>query len=186
MGPTDNSQERAWVAAAQRGDRGAFDRLLATHTPRLLALAQRILGNAADAEDAVQNALASAWLALSRFDQARPLGPWLATITINKCRDAIRSRRFALILRPTGEEVTASIADDTPDQEHRLQDRQMLAQVEREIVRLPLKLREPFVLATFDNRSQADVAVILDISEKAVETRIYRARQRLREKFADM
>lgn len=186
MGPTDNSQERAWVTAAQRGDRGAFDRLLAQHTPRLLALARRMLGNAPDAEDAVQNALASAWLALSRFDPARPIGPWMATITINKCRDAIRSRRLTQILRPAGEEVTALIADQTPNQEHQLNDRQLLAQVEHEIVRLPLKLREPFVLATFDNRSQADVATILDISEKTVETRIYRARQRLREKFADM
>ena len=112
--------------------------------------------------------------------------PWMATITINKCRDAIRSRRFAQIWRPTGEDITALIADETPNQEHRLHDRQLLAQVEHEIVRLPLKLREPFVLATFDSRSQAEVADILDISEKAVETRIYRARQRLREKFADI
>ena len=180
-----DTNERALVEAAQGGDRGAFDRLLEQHTPRLFALANRMLGNVPDSEDAVQNALASAWLALSRFDPALCLGPWLATITINKCRDAIRSRRFAQMLSSGGDDGTVLIADDTPDQEHQLHGRQLLAQVEREIVLLPSKLREPFVLVTFDNRSQAEAAAILDISEKAVETRIYRARQQLREKFAD-
>jgi RNA polymerase sigma-70 factor (ECF subfamily) len=181
----DDFDEERLIAAAQQGDRGAFDRLISHHGPRLLLLANRMLGNAADAEDAVQNAMASAWLALSRFDRMRPLAPWLTTIAINKCRDVVRRRRFMRLLPTGGDEAVKLIADDAPDQDLQMEKRELLDRVAREIVRLPLKLREPFVLVTFDGRTQADAAAILGVSEKAVETRIYRARMRLREKFSE-
>mgnify|MGYP003547813296 FL=1 len=52
-----------------------------------------------------------------------------------------------------------------------------------EIERLPVRLREALVLVSIDGRSQAEAASLLGVSEKAIETRVYRARQRLREKF---
>ena len=64
--------------------------------------------------------------------------------------------------------------------------RHALALVREEITRLPSNLKEPFVLVTFDGRSQAEAAQILGITEKAVETRIYRARARLKQKFQNI
>ena len=53
----------------------------------------------------------------------------------------------------------------------------------RAIERLPVKLREALVLVTIDGRSQREAAELLGVTEKTIETRIYRARQRLREKL---
>jgi len=141
-----------------------------------------MLGNDSDAQDAVQNALASAWIALPRFDLDRPFSPWITTILINKSRDALRSRRFSSFFNFGSETEIADLPDAEPDQERQLAANQLLALVQREITRLPARLKEPFVLVTFDGRSQGEAAQILGISEKAVETRIYRARKRLREK----
>jgi len=178
-----DSDEAQQLADARAGDRGAFDRLVARHAPRLIGLAARMLGEKSDAEDAVQDALASAWLALHRFDLDKPAGPWLATITINKCRDAMRRRRLARLLSFAADQRADDIIDLSPDQEQQLAERQLLARVRREIARLPPKLKEPFVLVVFDDRSQEEAARILGISRKSVETRIYRARNFLREKF---
>jgi RNA polymerase sigma-70 factor (ECF subfamily) len=178
-----NRDEIRLIVAAQSGDRGAFDRIVARHAPRLIRLAVRMLASDADAEDAVQNAMASAWLALHRFDPDKPVGPWLTTITINKCRDAMRGRALRRIFRFDREDYVEGVPDPEPGQDRQLSDRQMLALVQREIARLPQRLKEPFALVTFDGRSQAEAAAILGITEKAVETRIYRARTRLREKF---
>jgi len=80
-------------------------------------------------------------------------------------------------------EDTLSIADDKPDPEEVAVKREELRQLQAEIERLPIRLREALVLVTIDGRSQAEAASLLDVSEKAIETRVYRARQRLREKF---
>lgn len=182
MSGASGVDEEALVVAAADGSRNAYDSLVELHAPRLLAIARRMLGNDVDAQDAVQNALASAWLALPRFDTGRPFAPWITTILINKSRDAIRSRRFSSLFRFGSETEIVDLPDDEPDQERQVAANQLLAFVQSEIARLPPRLKEPFVLVTFDGRSQAETAQILGISEKAVETRIYRVRKALREK----
>ena len=176
---TDDAQ---LIAAAKAGSRQAFDRLVSRHAPRLLVLANRMLASEADAEDAVQNAMASAWLALGRFDLSRNVAPWLTTITINKCRDHLRRQRLKSLLRIDSADAVQVLADDAPGPEQEAIDRQLLAEVRKQIARLPIRLKEPFVLVALDGWSQAEAAELLAISEKAVETRIYRARKRLREK----
>ena len=63
-------------------------------------------------------------------------------------------------------------------------DRQELGRVRRAIAELPASLKEPLVLHTIEGLSQADTAAVLAISEKAVETRLYRARAKLLEKMS--
>ena len=140
------------------------------------------MGNSSDAEDAVQEALAAAWFKLASFDLSRPISPWLTRITVNKCRDLLRKRRIMQFFEfHSDNEAGLIIADDAPNPNVELQARQALEIMQREITRLPAKLREPFVLVTFGDNSQAQAAHILGISEKADETRIYRARTKLRE-----
>ena len=184
MGIPTEANESELVRAAAAGDRSSFDALAGHHAPRLLAIAFRMLGDRSDAEDAVQNAFASAWLALPRFDLNRPFSPWLTTITINKCRDAARSGRFKRFFRSTTEFDAMVLADDQPDQQRQVAGAQLLAQVKQEISRLPSRLKEPFVLVVLEGQSQAEAAQSLGISEKAVETRIYRARKKLKDKVA--
>lgn len=174
--------ENALIAEAAKGSKAAFNRVMNHQAPRLQNIALRMMGNSSDAEDAVQEALAAAWFKLASFDLSRPISPWLTRITVNKCRDLLRKRRIRQFFEfHSDNEAGLTIADDTPDPSAELQARQALEFMQREITRLPAALREPFVLVTFGENSQAEAAHILGISEKAVEMRIYRARNRLRE-----
>lgn len=174
--------ENALIAEAAKGSKAAFNRVMNEQAPRLQNIALRMMGNSSDAEDAVQEALAAAWFKLASFDLSRPISPWLTRITVNKCRDLLRKRRIRQFFEfHSDNEASMMVADDAPDPCAELQAHQALEVMQKEITRLPATLREPFVLVTFAENSQAEAAHILGISEKAVETRIYRARNRLRE-----
>jgi RNA polymerase sigma-70 factor (ECF subfamily) len=84
--------ERDLIAAAGRGDDAAFGRLVAPYRRELQAHAYRMLGSAADAEEAVQDALLGAWRGLARFEGRSSLRSWLYTITTNASLKTIRRR----------------------------------------------------------------------------------------------
>ena len=180
--PNPQVPDSVLIAEAAKGSKAAFNTVMIQQAPRLHNVALRLMGNSSDAEDAVQEALAAAWFKLASFDQSRPINPWLTRITVNKCRDILRKRRVRQFFEFDGSgDIELRIADTAPDPSEDLQARQTLEVMQREITRLPAKLREPFVLVTFGDNSQAQAAHVLGISEKAVETRIYRARTKLRE-----
>lgn len=168
------------VGRVKAGDRAAFDKLVRPIAPRLLLLATRMLGSPADAEDAVQNALASVWLSRQRLDSSSPIRGYLTTITLNKCRDHLRRRKAASFLGFGTDIDDASILADDPASDMITSDRQDLARVQQEIGKLPIKLREALLLVVIDGRSHLEAAHLIGVSEKTIETRIYRARKRLR------
>lgn len=176
------STETELIEAARDGNRRAFGQLVESHAPRLMSLSLKMLASRSDAEDVVQEAFASAWLSLKKFDLSQPFEPWLTTIALNKARDALRRRRTARLFggKTDGLEVPSPAA--APDVE--VEDRSLLADVQRSIARLPTRLREPFVLVVLEGWSQAEAATLLSVSEKTVETRIYRARKALKKKFS--
>ncbi len=178
-----NIDEQQLVEKVIAGDRLAFTQLVKPLVPRLLATALRMLGSKTEAEDAVQNALASAWIARSRLDSARPALPILTTITLNKCRDRLRRRKAAGFLG-YGVDHRADFAQNaSPSPEIEAADRQTLQRTYTEIQKLPVRLQEALVLVTLDGRSQSEAAELLGVTEKAIETRIYRARKSLRKKL---
>lgn len=175
--------ERELLNRARSGSKSAFGQLVEPHLPRLLSLARRMLGSADDAEDALQTALASVWLARARLDPEKPAAPWLTTVTLNKCRDRLRRRKAAQLIGLGNADITKSLSADAPGPDVEVADREMLAKTARAIEHLPVKLREALVLVTIDGRSQGEAAALLDVTEKTIETRIYRARKRLRERL---
>lgn len=178
------SRERELVAKVVAGDRRAFTELVEPFIPRLLATSQRMLGVHDQAEDAVQNALASAWIVRARLDPARPVLPFLTTITLNKCRDKLRRRKAAQFLGFGNAAILDLASDTAPSPEIEAVDRQLLQRTHAEIQRLPLRHREALILVAIDGRSQSEAADLLGISEKAVEALVYRARKTLREKVS--
>ena len=182
--PTQDAQvDEELAIEAQSGDRQAFNLLVKRHGPRMLNVAWRTMGSRADAEDAVQDAMAAAWFKLEQYDSARPFGPWIGRIVLNKCRDHLRRRKIARFFDIGPENRIDDLPSDAPDEHARAQSREMIVALNREISAMPGKLREAFVLFAFDGRSHAEAADILGVTEKAIETRIYRARKRLREKL---
>jgi RNA polymerase sigma-70 factor (ECF subfamily) len=143
---------------------------------------RRYIGDEAEAHDVLQEAYASAWLALRRYDPARPFDVWLRSIALNKCRDWSRRRAVRRVVRGVvgldAPEATA-VGDEAPSVEHRLDDRRRAEALQAALSNLPDGLKAPLLLAALDGRPHAEIASILHITPKAVETRIARARKRL-------
>lgn len=171
------------VDLAAAGRERAFAEIMRRHRQPVYRL---ILANIADPDEAldlVQETFVSAHHALGRFDRNRAMTAWLARIALNKCRDWARRRavrrlfRFALPL----DDIAEQHADDRPGQDVEAYDRAELARLSKAVAALPASQREPLVLCSVEGLSQAEAAAILSISEKAVETRLRRARLRLNE-----
>ncbi|MGA0608002.1 RNA polymerase sigma factor [Phenylobacterium sp. VNQ135] len=168
------------------GDDHAFALLMRRHGGPLFLFVRRYVGARDVAQDILQESFVAAWSALERYDPARPLGTWLRTIALNKCRD--RSRRLALrrvILGDPETEEALRQPDPAPRSDEVLSERERLAALEAAIARLPEKLKIPLILTCLEGLSQAQAADQLGVSVKTVETRVYRARRRLAEHFAD-
>ncbi|MDK2759321.1 MAG: RNA polymerase sigma factor [Blastomonas fulva] len=163
------------------GRQTAFGQIMHRHQAAIYRLVRGYVGDADESLDLTQETFIAAHSALSRYDVSRPLRTWLSVIALNKCRDWRRKRavrQFLSFTTPIGREAEA-VAEDRGAIEDAVADRQELDRVTRAIAALPRTLKEPLVLRTIEGMTQAETALILEISEKAVETRLYRARQRL-------
>lgn len=170
------------AALTLTGRQAAFAEIMRRHRAAIYRLVRAHVGDDDEALDLVQECFASAFTALGRFQSDRPFRPWIARIAINKCRDWARRqtlRRFFTRALPLTEEVAGTIADPDAAPDDALADREELKRVWRAIALLPSALKEPLILRTIEGLSQAETAAVLSISEKAVETRLYRARAKL-------
>ena len=168
------------AALTLAGRKDAFATIMNRHQEAMYRLIKGHVGNPEEALDLVQDCFVSAYKRLDSYDQARPFRAWLARIAINKCRDWGRRRavrRFVFSAELAQDE--AAYADPVPDLTQAAADRQELGRLWKAISELPRNLKEPLILRTIDGLSKAEAAEVLRISEKAVETRVYRARKRL-------
>lgn len=173
------------AALSIAGRQAAFVEIMHRHRQPVFRLARACIGDPDEALDLVQETFVAAHQALHRYDGNRSMRAWLSTIAINKCRDWARKRKVRRLLwfaMPIDGQAEA-VADDQVAIDDAAADRQELDQVTRAISTLPMSLKEALVLRTIEGLSQAETAGVLSISEKAVETRLYRARARLLEKM---
>jgi len=172
---TGGDDDARLVAAALGGDANAFTQLMRRHKDALYRFVRRYVGDAEESYDLVQEAFVAAWASLASFDRTRSFPAWLKRIALNKCRDWSRRRtvrRFffgALSLDVAHEEIAApEIEANSADAD--------LAALDRAIAALPANLKEPLLLTVFDGMSHREAGAILNLSPKAIETRVYRAR----------
>jgi RNA polymerase sigma-70 factor (ECF subfamily) len=177
--PPDRSDAEL-AALALAGQQSAYGELMRRHRDAVFRLARGHAGDATEALDITQETFISAFAALARYDGARPFRLWIARIAINKCHDWARRRavrRFFAFARPMEEGVAVPDPAQTP--EEALQSQAELTRIHAAVAALPAPLRDVLVLRVLEGMSQADAAQILGLSEKAVETRLYRARNKL-------
>ena len=169
------------AALSLAGRQDAFAEIMRRHREPIFRLIRGYTGNPEEALDLVQDCFISAFKHLDRYDQNRPFRTWLARIAINKCRDWARrgAVRRIFLLDNAPSDTVASVPDPEPRADDTAADRQELEILWSAVARLPRTLKEPLILRTIDGLSQAETASVLGISEKAVETRIYRARRSL-------
>lgn len=176
-GPSDGEL----AARASAGSEAAFATLMQRHRSRVYRLILNSVADPDEALDLVQETFLSAHRALGRYDGARPMAAWLATIALNKCRDRARRRalrRFFFGARAI-DDLTETLAADIPDQAQAAEQREESARLRAAIALLPTNLREPLLLCAVEEMKQTDAAALLGITPKAVETRIRRARAQL-------
>lgn len=179
-GPAANApgdpQEAALVARARAGDADAWEALVRRHQEPVFRLAYLILGDAAEAEDAAQEAFIRAYLALGRFDAARPLRPWLLSIVANLARNRRRSlgRYWAALQRAFLAEPRhhAPPPDRTPASDAR--------RLRQAVERLRPDGRDMIYLRYFLGLSEAETAEALAIPPGTAKSRHSRALAQLR------
>ena len=168
------------AALTRAGREDAFTELMRRHREPIYRLIRGYIGDPEEAVDLVQECFISAFRNLRRYDQSRPFRAWLSRIAINKCRDWARRRAVRRLLHMSATPAQASsIEDPAPGAEEAAGDREELERIWRAIAELPRSLKEPLILRTIEGLSQSEAAAVLRISEKAVETRVYRARRKL-------
>jgi RNA polymerase sigma factor (sigma-70 family) len=172
--------ERELALRAQRGDERAFESLVQPHWETAFRLAHLITRNAADAEDAVQDALLKSWRALPRFRTSEPFRPWFLRIAANESRNRRRSasRRAGLLLRAQADPVSGGAAP-SPEQLVLADDenRRLLSELEQ----LPEQARLVLGCRYLLDLSELETAAALGVRQGTVKSRTARALERLRE-----
>jgi RNA polymerase sigma-70 factor (ECF subfamily) len=163
------------AAQARGGSSEAFGELVERHAERARRVARAALLDPHDADDAVQDALFSAWKALGRFDVARPFGPWFLKIVVNAAADFRRRRT----LRQT-EEVPERTADPraTPERDT---DRALLREsLDRALATLPARQRTALVLHDAEGYVHEEIAAMLEVPVGTVRSDVFHARRAMR------
>jgi len=167
------------VARAGRGDRAAAAMLVARHSARMHALARRMLGSEAEAEDAVQDTFLKLWTHAARWQPgAAKIETWLYRVTLNGCYDRLRRKRAV----PLDEALELPDAAPGPDQG--LDAPALAAAVATALGELPERQRAAILLCHHDGRSNIEAAEILGLSVEAVESLLARGRRNLRARLA--
>lgn len=174
------ADDEALIEAARDGDERAYDQLVRRHAPRTFAVARRVLGNDADADDATQEVFWRAWRAIGRWQPGNAkVGTWLYRITVNVCLDRHRHRKRRN--ESADDDSAGASQDETPGAEDRLADRQVLRAILGAIAALSPEQRMALVLSVQQGLPNREIATAMGISEGAVEQLLVRARRALRQ-----
>ena len=167
------------LQAIVRGDRGAFDRLSRRHLDRAYGVALRVTGSRADAEDVVQDVFLRLW---TKPDAWRPghaqFSTWLYRVVVNRCLDFKR--------RPKGTDLDSVEEPQDPDAnaEDSLLDAERARAIYGAVAQLPERQRTAITLTYTGGLRNAEAAEVMDISVKAFEALLVRAKRELRDHLA--
>jgi RNA polymerase sigma-70 factor (ECF subfamily) len=170
----DMTDDSSLAAAAIRGDREAFRRLVERHYDTIYRVAYRYLGSAADAEDISQDVCITLVTKLSRFRGESRFSTWLISIVINCCRDHLRRRKTSAALVDKYGQHREFEDGDKADTDKRM--RWLHASLQS----LEPGLRETVLLILGEDLSHAEAAKILGCSESTVSWRVHKAKKQLK------
>ncbi len=161
----------------QTGDEAALGALMERWELPVKSVIGRIVLNASEAEELAQEAFVRLWQQREKYRADAPFRPWIFAIAVNLARNRLRWWRS----RPEValDEWTGNAGDATSGRVS-AETAERSAAVRDAIAALPTDLREAIVLFEYEQMSQAEIALVVGASAKAVETRIHRARERLR------
>jgi RNA polymerase sigma factor (sigma-70 family) len=177
----DSDPDEALLARVAEGEPAAVRALVARKLPRLMSLAQRMLGDAAEAEDVAQDAFLRVWKQAPRWrpGQAK-FDTWLHRVALNLCYDRLRRRREIAMETPP-EQI-----DPGPAPDRGLAARETATRVSAALSALPDRQREAIVLCHYQELGNIEAAAVMGVSVEALESLLGRGRRALRGALADM
>jgi RNA polymerase sigma-70 factor (ECF subfamily) len=182
-----DARDRADMERLMAGQDTALNDLMERHATPLFHFLSRLTGNEDDANDLAQETFVRVFKSCKSYRPGQKFSTWLFTSAANLARNHFRwrSRHPGLSLEAenpvTEQSLGSTLPSNTPTPKEGVVAAER-AQVVRDAVRsLPDEMREAIVLCEWEERSVADAAMILETTPKAVESRLYRARQILRE-----
>lgn len=179
--PEHAATDEELIAQVGQGDIRAFEMLVSRYQKQVLRAAQRFTGDAHEAEDLAQEAFLKVF---RQADQYKPqtalFKTWFFTILLNLCRNAAKKKR---------PDYFGSSPKETPDfndPARQLDRQEQQRSLTRAILNLPENQRLAFILCHYENFSYAESAKAMNLSVKAVESLLVRAKRSLRQELESL
>ena len=163
------------MTKAAGGDLAAFEELVCRNQVKAWALAWRCLGDAAEAQDVVQEAFLRIYKAASRYQPTAKFRTYLYRIVTRLCVDREAKKH------PEYTEAMVSISDSSPDPEELFGQNELSEAVRKCLDKLPINQRLAITLRHYDGMRYDEIAEVLNVSAKAVDSLLQRARDTLRQ-----
>jgi RNA polymerase sigma-70 factor (ECF subfamily) len=186
-----SAEDQALVRAAQRGDMGAFEELVARHRDKIYARAYTMMRNEEEALDLSQEAWVKGWQRLRQFQGESSFGTWMTRIVINLCLDQLRKhkRQRTESLDELNEEaggVERQMPVVTVNPTAGLERVELRQRIDRALGQLSYEHRTVLVLHEFEELEYKQIAKVMECSIGTVMSRLFYARRKLAALLADL
>jgi len=171
------------VEGTLNGNQDAFAELVNTYQNAVYNLCYRMLGERTEAEDATQEAFLRAYLNIDRYDPARSFKTWVLSIASNHCIDRLRKRRLTWLSLDEPLPPNIHLSSDEPEPEQAAVHNERSQAIQTLLSTLSSEYRAAVVLRYWYDYSYAEIADILDTTESAIKSRLFRARQSLADRL---
>ncbi len=176
------NEDGALMGRVRAGDEAAFAALMGRWELPVKRVIARIVLNAGEAEELAQETMVRVWQQREKFREGAAVRPWIFAIATNLARNRLRwwRRRPSVSLHEWSKTAGEGLGVMGEGDGGGLEAKERTAAVRDAVAALPVELREAIVLFEFEELGQAEIALALGCSVKAVESRVARAREKLR------
>lgn len=173
--------ESKWIAQIRDGDAQAFESLFRSYCSKLVRFSYRFVHDADTAENIVQDVFVNIWTHRASLDPQRNFRSYIYASVRNRALEDLRHQQ---VVQDAVADLKTLVPDvRTPEDEHH--SRELAIAIQRAIDKLPERCRTIFVMSRTDRLTYREIAEVLDISVKTVETQMGRALQVLRKQLND-
>ena len=177
----EKSDEKLWLDGLKKGEKKAFRKLYDDYYQKVYGTAVTMLGNAEDAEDAVQEVFMKIYRKVSSFNGRSKFSTWLYRIAVNVCIDNVRRNKLRRFSTSIVEEGSLNeLHENSNEVERSVTSGEVNKITRKAITKLSPKLRTVVVLRDLQGFAHAEIADILGCSKGTVSSRLNRGRLKLR------